>query len=620
MVRKCPDQLAGDPDRDEEDGLDETLVPCDAERQGGEGDIRDDELYAFVNSICRDGRARLWVVLDCCHSGTGVRGATKVRKLAQTESRSQPIPWDRSSQEKLAAGCVVLSACRATEVEPEYQDEGGHFGLLTRFLVQLLLQRPTISNVSYKTLQEAIVAQYRGDPTLVQPPTPQLEGSREILDQVVLGAGEAMDRAPCWEVVPAGRDLGQAMLLAGQLHGITAGSLYELAASPDAFTRGTNDQGPAENRPQSDWIRIEKVQGITSMGRVFHWTDEQQTETVDVLLPRDFRRGVAMERYHEPGALGIRVRVVRATDAQQDSPSLTPGEAPDVVQRALQNAQRPEEMDWITWTDDEMPCDVLLRIDGSHAALFPATGLNEGGQTFSARGSATLASLRGGWGPIGSRQPDQAITELQGYLRRIARVRNLLRLAALQTARDSSDVAVALELLSVELDEAYRISQAAPWVETAGSRSMRLEDVYALRVANRDRTVRQTVLCHGLGDRSGYGDPSRASVSGGSGVGRRTASRRRRRPSHRRVSLFRARRSPLGGCFGHPRAQRLLHPGPSCPPTAQGNDIAQHRYASQSASGTHLLPKPRRPSLPPRQALRRHLVRGRAAVGCDAVM
>ncbi len=356
------------------------------------------------NSICRDGRARLWVVLDCCHSGTGVRGATKVRKLA----RPNLAPANSVGSifpKKLAAGCVVLSACRATEVEPEYQDEGGHFGLLTRFLVQLLLQRPTISNVSYKTLQEAIVAQYRGDPTLVQPPTPQLEGSREILDQVVLGAGEAMDRAPCWEVVPAGRDLGQAMLLAGQLHGITAGSLYELAASPDAFTRGTNDQGPAENRPQSDWIRIEKVQGITSMGRVFHWTDEQQTETVNVLLPRDFRRGVAMERYHEPGALGIRVRVVRATDAQQDSPSLTPGEAPDVVQRALQNAQRPEEMDWITWTDDEMPCDVLLRIDGSHAALFPATGLNEGGQTFSARGSATLASLRGGWGPIDLRSP-----------------------------------------------------------------------------------------------------------------------------------------------------------------------------------------------------------------------
>ena len=482
---QVPDQSGGNPDRDEEDGLDETLVPHDARRQGGELDIRDDELYAFVDAICSGDRARLWVVLDCCHSGTGVRGATRVRKL----ERPKLVPaksFGSVVPKRLAAGCVVLSACRATEVEPEYQDESGHFGLLTRFLVQLLLERPTISSLSYKTVQEAIVAGYRGDPSIVQPPTPQLEGNREILNETVLGAGEAMDRPPCWEVVPAGRDRGKAMLLAGQLHGVTAGSLYELAPSPDVFRSEQKDARVAESDPPAYWVRIEETRGITSTGRVFQWTDSQQTDTTDAVLARGFKRGFAMERYHEPGALGIRVRVVRATDAKQDSPALGPSQAPAVVRRALQNAERPGEADWVNWTDNDTPCDVLLRIDGSHAALFPATGLAESRQTGTARGRTTPATLKGGWGPIDLRQPDQAITELQGYLRRIARVRNLLRLATLQKTGGISDVAVDLELLSVELDEDYRIVKSKPWATDSGRSSMQLDDVYALRVANRN--------------------------------------------------------------------------------------------------------------------------------------
>ena len=481
---QVPDQPAGDPDQDEEDGLDETLVPHDALRQGGERDIRDDELSAVVDYICRGGRARLWVVLDCCHSGTGVRGATKVRKL----ERPRLVPTKSIgpvAPKRLADGCVVLSACRANEVEPEYQDESGHFGLLTRFLVQMLLQRPTISSVSYKTLQESIVTRYRGDPSIVQPPTPQLEGNYEVLDEVVLGAGQNMDRPPCWEVAPAGRNLGQAMLLAGQLHGVTTGSLYELAASPDAFTSEPTEQTRASS-PSANWIRIDKVEGTMSVGSVFQWADAQQDEQVDAVLPRGFKRGFAVERYHEPGALGIRVRVVRAIDAEQDSTSLSPAQAPAAVRQALQQAQRPGEMDWITWTDDDTPCQVLLRIDGSHAALFPATGLAETGQTVSTRGGTVPASLKGGWGPIDLRQPDQAITELQGYLRRIARARNLLRLAASKQTESTSDVAVALDLLAVQLNDDYRVVESKPWPSDSNRRCMSLDDVYALQVSNND--------------------------------------------------------------------------------------------------------------------------------------
>src|SRR5262249_33788821 len=48
---QVPDQPAGHPDHDEEDGLDETLVPYDADRAGGEKDVRDDEVFHLVEDV-----------------------------------------------------------------------------------------------------------------------------------------------------------------------------------------------------------------------------------------------------------------------------------------------------------------------------------------------------------------------------------------------------------------------------------------------------------------------------------------------------------------------------------------------------------------------------------------
>ncbi|CDF40610.1 unnamed protein product [Chondrus crispus] len=52
---------------DESDGFDETIVPVDHKRAGH---IIDDELYEIVRHVARG--ARLTVLLDACHSGTGL--------------------------------------------------------------------------------------------------------------------------------------------------------------------------------------------------------------------------------------------------------------------------------------------------------------------------------------------------------------------------------------------------------------------------------------------------------------------------------------------------------------------------------------------------------------------
>ncbi len=56
---------------DEPDKLDESLVPADSRL--GAADIRDKELRALFNQILDRG-ARLTVMLDNCHSGSGARG------------------------------------------------------------------------------------------------------------------------------------------------------------------------------------------------------------------------------------------------------------------------------------------------------------------------------------------------------------------------------------------------------------------------------------------------------------------------------------------------------------------------------------------------------------------
>jgi hypothetical protein len=107
---------------DEPDGLDESLVPADS--RAGASDIRDKELRPLFNRMLDRG-ARLTVILDNCHSGSGARGlapdarprgvAADQRDVADT-ARS-PRPEDR--------GALVLSAAQDFDRAWETRDEEG---------------------------------------------------------------------------------------------------------------------------------------------------------------------------------------------------------------------------------------------------------------------------------------------------------------------------------------------------------------------------------------------------------------------------------------------------------------------------------------------------------------
>jgi hypothetical protein len=491
---QVPDQDEGHPDCDERDGLDETLVPYDADREGSDQDVRDDELYRFVEAVSHGGRNSLWIVLDCCHSGTGVRGTTKIRKLARNVAPLAPeLAEGRNvTSKRLPERSVLLSACRACEVEPEYREAGRSYGLLTRFLTEVLQQTPAVSTLSYRALREMIVGRYESG-AVVPAPTPQLEGSSEALGSVVLGAGEQSDRRPCWKVEPLGSDRRAVRLGAGAFHGVTVGSLYEIYQRPEQIVWNPSRSPDDQQATSLAWLRIDEVEGAAATGRAFQWADRQQRTQIEVGLPREFEQGYAVERYHQHAHLGARLRVVRAIDAEADGPPLGPADpaVPTAIRQTLGAIQDSSESPWLAWVEGDQPCDLLLRIAGRYAALFPAIGMPATSTRRRAdRADAVPVSLRGGWGPIDLDDPAEASRQLESYLRRIVRARNLIRVASTQAAsRGASQVE--LQLLAVQLNRDLEIESKRPWpVDSEQSLVIGEDDLLALEVRHRETSAK----------------------------------------------------------------------------------------------------------------------------------
>jgi len=487
------DQPVGDPDCDELDGLDETLVPFDATKQGGPEDIRDDELYSFVDQLCADGRARIWLILDCCHSGTGARGATRFRSLQRgtalpLEARSNEIR--RVNAKRLPAGAMLLSACRSSEKEPEYQEGNQSYGLLTRFVTQALNQEQAVSRLSYDALRESLVVQYR-QAGISQAPTPQLEGSSR---GIVLGADSTFDRQPVWRVQADPRDRSIATLSAGLLHGITVGSLFELYERPDQISdrfrsdRFQVDEPATDGRSSRPWLKVERADGATSTMKIIGWRGEEE---VSATLPIGLKEGFALERHHEHGDFSLRVRVVRAADENEDSPAFDSDNQsiPAAIRETLIRGRRDDsESRWLEWVSGDRSCDVLLRIADPFVAVFPTTGNNVATPTELVSRGSFPTSLRGGWGPIDLRANDAAHKLLE-MLRQINRVRNLQRIAAISPEPGPNQPQIKLELVQIEVDAQSNISADRAWPishDENGHPTLVMQDeaLYTVRVTN----------------------------------------------------------------------------------------------------------------------------------------
>jgi metacaspase-1 len=160
---------------DEGDGLDECYCPWDVSLNGP---IRDDVLYQLFQQ--RASNVRLYLIADCCHSGSLHRGSgfTRFRYLP-LESGSQARSSGRNPAAVRSAG-LLLAACGEGERAREITVRGHTQGLLTHLALGAWKQLP--SGATHEDWLLAIRARLR--PGMQ---TPRLVGNRLLREEPVFG-------------------------------------------------------------------------------------------------------------------------------------------------------------------------------------------------------------------------------------------------------------------------------------------------------------------------------------------------------------------------------------------------------------------------------------------------
>jgi hypothetical protein len=138
--------LVRDTNGDEVTGLDSCLCPLDynAPASAGGGVITDDELRALlVNRVPRG--ARLYVILDCCHNGTGCDMRYKYEDFSVL-LRPTPVPVWRTQQKAFANGkyavtageVYMISGCRDEQTSADAYINNAFAGALTYAVFAIL--------------------------------------------------------------------------------------------------------------------------------------------------------------------------------------------------------------------------------------------------------------------------------------------------------------------------------------------------------------------------------------------------------------------------------------------------------------------------------------------------
>ncbi len=175
----CHRQQMMDDNGDEDDGLDEALIPYDAlfwylpDTYEGKNHLRDDELGKWLlklrNKIGQNGQ--IIVVLDACHSGTGnrdnnensyVRGTSRIfapDNYVPLKGKHPELDLKLEQSPKLAP-TLVISACKADQNNYEYysQSNRSYYGVLSFCMANVLGKELKGKQWSVKTLTEKIHA------------------------------------------------------------------------------------------------------------------------------------------------------------------------------------------------------------------------------------------------------------------------------------------------------------------------------------------------------------------------------------------------------------------------------------------------------------------------------
>jgi hypothetical protein len=341
---------------DEPDKLDESLVPADSRL--GVRDIRDKELRPIFNDILDRG-ARLNVILDNCHSGSGARGLPTGARPRGVKADLRDIADPANGPRPEDRGALVLSATQDADAAWETRDEQKKMHGAFSWAWLRAMRDSTARESAAETFARAS-ARMRAERPYQEP---------------VLAANAAVSRSPFLGVrkdrrddrtvigVEKVRNDGTVVLQGGWANGLAAGSELRLLNDAASNVR----------------VTITAIQGLgQSEGRI----------PAELPMPQAIRSGALLEvvGWAAPAGRPLRVWMPRVSDNVDAIAALARKLAAEAARRGVR------------WIDAplETPPDWLLRRGNRGWELLGSGGSLEHLGTDAADAITAIAKIRTG--------------------------------------------------------------------------------------------------------------------------------------------------------------------------------------------------------------------------------
>ncbi len=269
----------------EPDALDESLVPADS--RAGARDIRDKELRGLFNRVLDRG-ARLTILLDNCHSGSGARGlATGARPRGVSPDLRDVADGADHGPRPENRGALVLSASQDFDLAWETHDELGVFHGAFSWAWIRALRDSSSGEPAFETFLRA-AARLRAETPFQEP---VLAGNAEARLNPFLGV--RVDRRADRTVVAVEklRNDGSVALQGGWANGLSIGSELQIMSEGRATARLT-------------------ITALRGLGQ-----SDARMQAASRALPQDLKPGALLEvvGWAAPPARPLRVWMPRAT-------------------------------------------------------------------------------------------------------------------------------------------------------------------------------------------------------------------------------------------------------------------------------------------------------------------
>ena len=297
---------------DERDKLDESIVPADSRL--GADDIRDKELRGYFNRILDQG-ARLTVMLDNCHSGSGARGLgtgahprgirPDLRDVADRTSAG-PRPEER--------GALVLSAAQDFDEAWETRDAGGTFHGAFTWAWMRSIRDSSAGEPAMETFLRA-QARLRGETPFQEP---VIAGNAEArLAPFLGGRSDRREDRPVIAIEKV-QSNGTIVLAGGWANGLAVGSVLQPANDPHSAVR----------------LKITAMRGLGE--------SEAHPES-GASLPRSMHSGMLLEvvGWTAPPARPLRVWMPRAAGGMEEIASTARTLAAEAARRGVRWVRDP---------------------------------------------------------------------------------------------------------------------------------------------------------------------------------------------------------------------------------------------------------------------------------------